>query len=295
MYDINVKNIKKGKNFWYIFLGVGILMLVIFTVIIVGNVTKKNSLDSSTMSTSVEVRETTNSDGDTLYSPTYNYKVGHKEYSCKSNSSSSIYPKTDNKIVYYDSKNPSNCLTEYSLKTNYILMAFLLLPAIFLIISIININKISKRLKVIAELNQKGKLVKNLVYHLEDTGMVVNNVPIQRPVVDYTLPSGSVIKLQGDPRHDKKSSDADGMVDLVIDESNPDNYFIDFEINRIGGNLPQDYSNQNQQQPPQTINQNISTGTEQNQMMQQPLQNENIYNQQPPQTPPEINNQNFPQ
>ena len=98
-------------------------------------------------------------------------------------------------------------------------------------------------MKLIKELNKKGKLVKNLQYHLEDTGMSVNHVQIQRPVVEYTLPSGSVVTLYGDPRHDGKLYDADGMVDLVIDENNPNNYFIDFEINRLTGNLPTDYYN----------------------------------------------------
>ena len=129
----------------------------------------------------------------------------------------------------------------------------MLLPLAFVIIAIVNMHKISKRIKLINELNQKGKLIKNLPYHLEGTGMSVNNIQIQRPVIDYTLPSGSVIKLYGDPRHDRKYADADGMVDLVIDENNPDNYFIDFEINRLSGNLPNDYYNN-----PQQINQNIA-------------------------------------
>ena len=101
--------------------------------------------------------------------------------------------------------------------------------------------KINKRVRIINELNQKGKLIKNLKYHLENSDITINNVKIQRPVVDYKLPSGSIITLYGDPRYDKKSFDSDGLVDLVIDESNPDNYFIDFEINRISGNLPSDY------------------------------------------------------
>ena len=51
----------------------------------------------------------------------------------------------------------------------------------------------------------------------------------------------------GDARYDRKTFDSDGMVDLLIDENNPENYFIDFEINRINGNLPQDYYQQNSQ------------------------------------------------
>ena len=75
--------------------------------------------------------------------------------------------------------------------------------------------------------------------------MVVNNKRIFKPIVEYTLPSGSVITLEGDARHDKKLSDEDGLVDLLIDENNPSNYFIDFEINRLSGNLPTDYYDAN--------------------------------------------------
>lgn len=47
--------------------------------------------------------------------------------------------------------------------------------------------------------------------------------------------------LFGDPRHDGRTYDADGLVDLIIDESNPNHYFIDFEINRLTGNTKSDY------------------------------------------------------
>ena len=68
---------------------------------------------------------------------------------------------------------------------------------------------------------------------METSGMRVNNVDILKPVVDYKLPNGTILQLTGDPRHDRKNQDADGMVDLIIDENNPDNYFIDFEKSNI--------------------------------------------------------------
>jgi hypothetical protein len=108
---------------------------------------------------------------------------------------------------------------------------------------IYEIRKINKRLKMINELNQKGKLVKKLPYSLENTRAEINGVPVKRVVVNYTLPTGVVVTLYGDPRYDNKLSDSDDMVDLLIDENNPDNYYIDFEINRLSGNLPEDYSN----------------------------------------------------
>lgn len=246
MYDINTKNVKKGRRFFYVFLLIGLLFLLIFGGIFVGSIVKLKSLDSTTLSTRVEVKSYIDDEGTTMYSPVYFYEVNGKSYSCSSNSSSSINPGIENKNVYYDSANPSECITEYSKSSNNIILIFLIIPIVFILIAVINIAKINKRVKAIEELNQKGKLVKQLPYRLENTGMSVNNIPIQRPVIEYVLPTGSVITLRGDPRHDKKHYDADGMVDLLIDENNLDNYFIDFEINRLGGNLPQDYYQGNQ-------------------------------------------------
>ena len=90
-------------------------------------------------------------------------------------------------------------------------------------------------------LNQYGKLVKGIPYKLETTGMSVNDYPVLKPVVNYQLPNGQFVRLEGDPRHDFKESDSDGLVDMVIDEVNPEWYFIDFEINRYSGNRKSDY------------------------------------------------------
>jgi len=245
MFDINVKNVKRGRSFFYIFLVIGLFFLFIIVGIFIFSIIKFNSLDSSVLSTSVEVQSHINDEGSVMYSPVYYYEVDSQNYSCASSASSSVKSSTQNNTVYYDSKDPSNCMTEYSRSGNFIILLFLIIPVIFILIAVINIRKINKRIKAIMQLNQKGKLIKNLPYRLEDTAMSVNNIPIQRPVVYYTLPSGSTITLYGDPRHDKKSYDADGMVDLLIDEDNPNSYYIDFEINRLTGNLPQDYYQQN--------------------------------------------------
>lgn len=251
MFDINTKNVKKGKNFLYIFLAVGLLFLIIMGGIFASSIVKLNSLDSTVLSEHVEIKSYINDEGTIMYSPVYYYSINGERYTCGSNGSSSHNPGTQNKTVYYDSKNPSKCMTEYSKSSNFILLAFMIIPIIFILVAVINIRKVNKRIKTILELNNKGKLIKNLPYRLENTGTVINDVPIQKPVVDYTLSTGTQITLYGDPRNDKKQYDADGMVDLLIDESNPDNYYIDFEINRLSGNLPQDYYQQ------ASINQNI--------------------------------------
>ncbi len=251
MFDINTKNVKKGKNIFYIFLAAGLLFLIMIGGIYASSIIELNSLDSKVLSEHVEIKSYINDEGTTMYSPVYYYSVNGERYTCGTNSSSNHNPGTQNKTVYYDSKNPSKCMTEYSKSSNFILLAFMIIPIIFILVAVINIRKVNKRVKAILELNNKGKLIKNLPYRLENTGTVINGVPIQKPVVDYTLSTGKQITLYGDPRNDKKQYDADGMVDLLIDESNPDNYYIDFEINRLSGNLPQDYYQQ------ASINQNI--------------------------------------
>ena len=254
MYDIITNNVKKGKEFFLLFFIVGILILVIMLAIVIFGYVRLNSLDSKTTSRRVVVHSYYD-EGERVYSPIYYYTVDGKNYSC-SNSSSDINPGTTNKTVYYDSKDPSKCTTDYSKSSYMIVIIAMLLPLLSVIIAVVNMRKISKRIKKIEELNQIGKLVKNLPYRLENSNMSVNDVPIQKPVVDYVLPSGSVITLYGDSRHDGKYSDADGMVDLVIDESNPDNYFIDFEINRLSGNLPTDFYTLPQNVYPQQYDQN---------------------------------------
>jgi len=244
MFDINTKNVKKGRKFYYILLVVVIIITLIFGGIFISNIIKLNSLDSTVLSTRVELKLYVNDEGNTMYSPVYYYKVNGQNYSCGSSWSSNNNPGTQNKTVYYDSKNPSNCITEYSKSKNYITLICLTFLIVIIIFLVTNIRKVNKRIKSILELNQKGKLIKNLPYRLENTGMIINNAPIQRIVIDYTLSSGTQVTLYGDARHDKKHYDTDGMVDLLIDDNNPDNYFIDFEINRLTGNLPQDYYQQ---------------------------------------------------
>ena len=258
MYDVNIKNVKKGKQIYYIFFLFGFFFLVIMGWIYISSIVKLKSLDSSVISSNVEVKSYIDDEGKTMYSPVYYYVVDGVNYACGSASSSTSNPGTKNKNVYYNSKDPSNCMTEYSKSGNNIILLAMLIPIVFIVVAVININGINKRIKKIKKLNQNGKLIKNLPYRLENSGTIMNGVPIQIPVVDYTLPSGTTLTLSGDLRYDGKNCDADGMVDLLIDENDPNNYFIDFEINRLSGNLPQDYYQQNPVNVTSNQNENLN-------------------------------------
>ena len=132
--------------------------------------------------------------------------------------------------VYYDSKNPAKCINEYESSSSIVSWLVLLIPILFVGAGLFNFIKGIMRIKKIKYLAKYGTLFKGLNYELQYTGMVINNKQILAPVVNFTLPNGSTIKLVGDARHDGKMYDQDGLVDLLIDLNDPKNYYIDFEI-----------------------------------------------------------------
>lgn len=58
---------------------------------------------------------------------------------------------------------------------------------------------------------------------------------------EYTLPTRSTVKLRGDGIHNNQWFNDDGLIDLLIDPNDYSNYYLNFSINRIDGNHPNDY------------------------------------------------------
>ena len=75
MFDINIKKLKKGRVSSYTFLYIGIVFLIVMSGILIFNIMKYNRLDSKVLSLSVSVNSYANSDGKTMYSTVYYYKV----------------------------------------------------------------------------------------------------------------------------------------------------------------------------------------------------------------------------
>jgi len=95
------------------------------------------------------------------------------------------------------------------------------------------VKEVKQKKKRYEYLAQNGRLEKGLPYRLEPTGSTSNGVRIMRIVVDYELPTGSQVTLYGDGRYDYKLADHDGLVDILIDPNDSNNYYIDFEIETI--------------------------------------------------------------
>lgn len=245
MYDINTKNLKKGIFEHFTFLVFGI----IFIALIFGDTAiqfiKHLSMDSKAIGARAELPNEGNIKEGKDFNALFYYKVNGHEYFCyKKETYSSAKYYDSNAIIEYDSKNPSKCMVEYekiSIADIIVLLIISSIPLTLIVVSVINMIKLRNRVRIVKILNQNGKLIKNLPYKLERTGIKIYGKRMHKPVINYSLPDGKVLELEGDLRYDNKLSGDDEFVDLVIDESNPQNYFIDFEINRLTGNLQGDY------------------------------------------------------
>ena len=191
---------------------------------------KKKSYDSSVLAYEIELILREEEDDGSTYSPKYYFKHKGNDYSCDSKTSSSFVNK-DKKLVYFDSNNPSDCLTEFDASSNIWGVAIiLLLPGTFITIGIVGILKIRKNLKNYDHLETKGVLYRNLPYRMEESNMMVNNRKLMRIVVDFAMPNGSIVIIKGEPRYDLKNNYDDGLVDVLIDLNDTSKYFIDFNI-----------------------------------------------------------------
>ena len=108
-----------------LFAGVGIYLTFISS-----NV---SGYDTHVQAYEIDPNERYDSDG-SIYSPIYYFKVDDKDYKCESHNDSSIYPDEKKNIVYYDSKDPSKCKTEYDKSTHSLGGILLLVIAIALIL-----------------------------------------------------------------------------------------------------------------------------------------------------------------
>ncbi len=175
MYNTNAKKIKKGKRKFYIFLAIGVSLLLSVGGIFALNIIKMNNLDSKIMSTKVEVKSYVNDSGNTMYSSVYHYRINGQDYSCNSNVSSNDNLETENKNIYYNSTNPSICMIEYSKTGNYIMLIIIPISIIIIFFAIINIKKTNKKIKSTTIINPKDELIKKQSHRLEKMIMSKNN------------------------------------------------------------------------------------------------------------------------
>ena len=232
MYNIDYKNLKAGYSFFAIFLAMGMLFVIVFGYFSWGGAIKKIGKDGIAECIKVDIK-TIDGEEDTTYKPTFYYKVDGTTYAYTLPYSTNVNLSgmKKNKYIYYDLKNPSNCVSAYEAEINSTGILILVFTSIFPLIGIIGISSTYKNVKKVKKLAKTGTLIKGLPYKLIDSNTSINEETLPAILVEYTLPSGETREFYGAPRYDFKTRDEDGLVDLLIDLDDPSNYYVDFDIN----------------------------------------------------------------
>lgn len=235
-YKINYKNAKKNFILPIIFIVVGLIFLVIIGMFGSNFKNKNNKLDAQINADNIEWVEDRDDDGIT-YKPVYYYEIDGVEYTCSSNISSNS--RSAKGIVYFNTNNPSECLTDYEKSNSKLFLVVMILPVVFIIIGGVILIKNIKKIRIMKQLATNGILVKGIPYELVYTNITVNGRSIQAISINYKFPDGSVRNLKGLPLYNIDINNIDsGLCDLLYDPSNYDNYYIDFAIGLTGVGVP---------------------------------------------------------
>ncbi len=220
---------KESNKFGFILTFIGLLFFVILLVVLINMTSKKNKMDQKTTATSIDENFHYDDDGSGIYSPVFYYIVNGNTYSCKASVSSSNRP-SSNTTIYYDSKNPSSCITEYDLSTAGFLYIFIGISGFILAIGLYFLVKNFRIKNRFKSLSTKGKLIKGLPYTVKTTNSYLNGHQGEKIIVTYTTPSGETKEFVGKTRYDLDNIENTDVVDLLVDPDNYNNYYIDFDI-----------------------------------------------------------------
>lgn len=227
MKELNIKT----SNFPYIFSGlflfISIVFLIIASAVGYSAISAKISSDAYVIASKVELNSHQSNSGEgTMYSPIFFYIVDNKEYSCATASSLSWKPDINNSKIYYNSKNPSQCISQYDFVSKIVFACIFFIIAIpmfgigaFVLFIAIRRNIKSKKLL------KHGQLIKDVPCKIIPTNITLNGEPGYIVEVEY-----QGFKLKSETKFDidvRRNS-----ADLLIDPLNFKNYYIDFDIVR---------------------------------------------------------------
>ena len=112
--------------------------------------------------------------------------------------------------------------------TDMLIVSFII--GISLIIRYTSIKKIKKDIEKLNKLKDYGMLVKGLKYEIKDDGSFIGNKKLHYYIeVNYKNANGSKIPLTSEFKYDTNEKKYE-TVDLLIDQDDYSNYFIDYEI-----------------------------------------------------------------
>lgn len=164
-----------------------------------------------------------------MYKKVYYFDADNRQFSCLdsvviNNKNNQI----DKKTIYYNFEDPNVCTTNIIKKTNLIVYIFIILLCIPLLIGLIGMIKINKKLNKIKMLSKCGKLVKNLQYEVVEMKKKNCNI-LYKAKTKYKF-KNQVLILYSESIYDKKLFKEYPTIDLLINENDVNDYYLDFNI-----------------------------------------------------------------
>lgn len=164
-----------------------------------------------------------------MYKKVYYFDADNRQFSCLdsvviNNKNNQI----DKKTIYYNFEDPNVCTTNIIKKTNLIVYIFIILLCIPLLIGLIGMIKINKKINKIKMLSKCGKLVKNLQYEVVEMKKKNGNI-LYKAKTKYKV-KNQVLILYSESIYDKKLFKEYPTIDLLINENDVNDYYLDFNI-----------------------------------------------------------------
>lgn len=164
-----------------------------------------------------------------MYKKVYYFDADNRQFSCLD---SVVINKKNNQIdkktIYYNFEDPNVCTTNIIKKTNLIVYMFIISLCIPLLIGLIGMIKINKKLNKIKMLSKCGKLVKNLQYEVVEIKKKNGNI-LYKAKTKYKF-KNQVLILYSESIYDKKLFKEYPTIDLLINENDVNDYYLDFNI-----------------------------------------------------------------
>lgn len=236
VYDINIKKIKSRYSFGIFLLVFGIILFSIIGYFSFPAIVKKASLNDEVIASKMiwNIKKINIIDLE-FYKADYIYNVNNNTYKCESFYLSDT--KNADTIVYYDSNNPSKCITSFDKEISFIVLMLLIVPISLILVGIFIILKKNHKNRLLKHLAKNGTLIKRVPYEIYSTNKKVDGQVIKYLVVKYTF-KNKVTKLFKSDFFVNDKVDTYGLCDLLVDENNLDNFIIDFEIKTTGVGEP---------------------------------------------------------
>lgn len=116
------------------------------------------------------------------------------------------------------------------------LVFILIIPIFFAFVTAMSIRTALEKKREIERLKwlaENGTLVENLDYERVYTGAYVNGMPVSKIKIMYRHPTTQeILEFRSYPIYDR-IIEKKGKADLLVDFKNPNNYFVDFKIEKF--------------------------------------------------------------